>query len=120
MNKKSPLRVKNSKGFFENIGLEFRLLLRLMADQRVPLLLKAVPFFGLLYLIIPSDFLPFMPFDDALFIWLSSQIFIELCPPEVVSQHRAALQKEVISKSRPTDSPDIVDAEFRESDDEQN
>jgi hypothetical protein len=119
MSKHTPLRIKNSKGFFENIGVEFRLVLRLIADRQVPLLLKVIPFLGLFYLILPTDLLPFMPFDDALLVWLSTQIFIELCPPEVVSRHRAELEKIFEVKIRPAANQEIVDAEFKVSDDDQ-
>lgn len=118
MLKQMPLRVKNSKGFFEKIGFQARLVLRLMADRRVPLLLKVIPLAGLFYWLLPSDFLPFLPFDDALVIWFSTEIFIELCPPEVVSYHRAELEKIVEAHLKPAADQEIIDAEFRVSDDQ--
>ncbi len=68
---------------------QVRLIARLMADSRVPFYLKALPVGSLLYLLFP-DLAP-GPIDDALIIWLGTYLFVELCPPEVVQEHRDAL-----------------------------
>lgn len=79
----------SSGDFFTNMALRTRLFLRLMRDPRVNLLLKAIPFAGVLYLLFPLD-IP-TPIDDAAVLWVGVNIFVELCPPEVVAEHEQAL-----------------------------
>ncbi|HPH97335.1 MAG TPA: hypothetical protein PKW33_17285 [Anaerolineaceae bacterium] len=107
------------QGFFGGITQEAKLIVRLMGDKRVNLLLKAMPVATLAYLIIP-DILP-GPIDDAALIWLGSYLFVELCPPDVVDEHRQRLREEWELKNGVTpvdkkDNPDedVVDAEYRE------
>jgi len=76
-------------GFFSDITLRIKLILRLMADGRVNPLLKILPIGSLVYLIMP-DVAP-GPIDDAALIWLATYLFVELCPPAVVQEHLEAL-----------------------------
>jgi len=64
-----------------------RLIWRLLTDRRVNPLLKLLPIGSLVYLVAP-DFLPLNPMDDAVILWLGSYLFLELCPPELVAEHR--------------------------------
>jgi len=100
-------------GVFQNLADRIRLILRLMADPRVHPLLKILPFVSLLYLIIP-DLAP-GPFDDAAVIWLGMNLFVELCPPEVVQEHMEAIKRVVPGVWHDIDEsdPDIIDTEFR-------
>ncbi len=87
---KSPRQIgPPSSDFFTSLALRTRLFLRLMRDPRVNLLLKAIPFAGVLYLLFPLD-IP-TPIDDAAVLWVGVNIFVELCPPEVVAEHEQAL-----------------------------
>ncbi|NMB68364.1 MAG: hypothetical protein GYA20_06350 [Chloroflexi bacterium] len=87
---KSSKQIGPSSGdLFTNLALRTRLFLRLMRDPRVNLLLKAIPFAGVLYLLFPLD-IP-TPIDDAAVLWVGVNIFVELCPPEVVAEHEQAL-----------------------------
>jgi len=117
--------VPQDGGFFRDAANQVRLILRLLADPRVHPLLKLLPIGSLIYLIFP-DFLPLNPIDDALVLGLGTYMFVELCPPDVVQEHKDAL-KQVVSGSwkDPGESPpkkddidfneaDIVDGEFRE------
>jgi hypothetical protein len=81
--------VPRDEGFFRNIWLRVRLVLRLMADRRVPFLLKLIPVGSLVYFIFP-DLAP-TPIDDAVVIGLGGYLFVELCPPHVVKEHMDAL-----------------------------
>ena len=83
--------VKRS-GIFEDLSQNFRLVMRLMGDKRVPFLLKIVPVIGLLWLIFP-DFAP-GPVDDALAIFISSYLFIELSPRNVVNELKKRISEE--------------------------
>lgn len=76
-------------GFFSNLNKQLKLILRLMADGRVNPLLKLLPVGALIYLIWPFD-IP-GPFDDAVVLGLGLYTFVELCPNDVVEEHRAAL-----------------------------
>ncbi|HLA99727.1 MAG TPA: hypothetical protein VJL34_14875 [Anaerolineales bacterium] len=100
-------------GFFQNLSLRIKLVLRLMADRRVSPWLKILPVGSLLYLVIPDPALG--PIDDTLIIWLGAYLFVELCPPEVVQEHMRALSGgSTGSEAEPIDEAEIVDAEFWE------
>jgi hypothetical protein len=83
------LPTKRDPGFFQDLTLRLRLVLRLMADRRVSPLLKLLPIASLVYLIVP-DLAP-GPIDDALVVWLGATVFVELCPPEIVREHMQAM-----------------------------
>ncbi|MBN1440840.1 MAG: DUF1232 domain-containing protein [Anaerolineales bacterium] len=73
--------------------LRIRLVWRLLWDRRVPLPLKLIPFGGLVYLIVPFDFLSEWMFlvvgaiDDLGVLLGSLWLFVELCPDDVVKEH---------------------------------
>ena len=77
-------------GFFRSLNKQLKLIMRLMADGRVHTLLKLLPVGSLIYLISPFD-LP-GPIDDAVVLGLGLYTFVELCPDDVVEEHRAALE----------------------------
>jgi len=119
MSDSSDGRVTKNRGpgFWESFGNYFKLVFRLMGDRRVNPLLKLIPLLTLVYLVSP-DFLPFI-IDDSLIIWLGTYLFVELCPQEVVEEHRAAMnrQKNVNSGGTgQTDKPqgEVIDAEYWE------
>jgi uncharacterized membrane protein YkvA (DUF1232 family) len=114
--------VSSRPGFLNDLLNRLKLVLRLMGDQRVNILLKGLPVFGLIYLISPLD-LVIGPIDDAVVIWLSLTLFVELCPPEIVQEHIAELNKVIPGQWRdpspvePNPQPEdeeIVDGEFHE------
>ena len=102
-------------GFFAEIGNQFRLSWRLMSDRRVNPLFKLLPIASILYFISPLDFgIPLL--DDAVVIWLGNTLFVELCPPEVVEEHRAAIaqiKKADKSDQIKIDEGDIIDASYK-------
>lgn len=104
-------------GFIGSISNYLKLIWRLMKDNRVSLYLKTIPFISLIYLINPFD-IP-GPFDDATVLWGLTYMFIELCPKDVVEEHRQAIDKEIFgrwkdsSKSK-VDEEDIIEADFEE------
>ena len=109
--------ISNPKGggVFQDLSQRIKLILRLMGDSRVSPILKVLPVGSLLYLIVP-DIAP-GPIDDAAIIWLGTYLFIELCPPDVVQEHMAALNQVVPGERRDsvgTKEEEIVDAEFWE------
>lgn len=101
-------------GLFVELGVQARLLMRLLADRRVNSLLKILPIISFLYLLFPFDLLG--PIDDAIVIWLGATLFIELSPQDVVDEHRAALspaRKNAADEEPKIDEGDIIDAKFR-------
>lgn len=97
-------------GIFNNL----RLIARLLKDRRVNFLLKLLPIGALIYLIVPVDFLPINPLEDAVVLWLGGTLFIELCPDEIVAEHRRALQQASSGVDIVERNTDVVDAEYKD------
>lgn len=117
MSYNNPRDIVPSKGgVVQDLLLRVKLILRLLGDSRVSLLLKIIPLASIVYLFFP-DLAP-GPVDDAAVIWLGMYLFVELCPPEVVEEHMAALAPGVPYKGRQTnvkaEEEDILEGEFRE------
>jgi len=116
---KSPKSLP-SGGILRSTVDYFKLVLRLMADHRVSGWLKLLPFGAVVYMISPLDaFIPYI--DDAGIFGLAVYMFVELCPPEVVEEHRQAIRrvipgewKEPPSQGKPASEGEVIDAEFRE------
>lgn len=109
--------VSQPGGFFSGISDHLKLVIRLMGDRRVSPFLKLIPIGTVAYLFIPD--LVIGPFDDAAIIGLGIYLFVELCPPDIVEEHRAALSRTLPGQWRDpqqTGEDDIVDAEFRDED----
>ncbi len=111
-NKHDILKNPNS-GFFQDLILRIKLILRLMGDRRINFFLKLIPVAALIYLVSPIDLLPGIALpvigalDDAAVIWLGSTLFVALCPDDVVQEHTDALHKVVTSTWQ--DAPDQED-----------
>jgi hypothetical protein len=104
-----------SGGFFSDISNHLKLVVRLLLDRRVNPLIKLIPIATMAYLFIPDLILG--PFDDAAVIGLGIFVFVELCPPEVVEEHRAALARTIPGEWRDpqqTEDNEIVDAKFKD------
>jgi hypothetical protein len=102
-------------GFFQDLSVRIKLILRLLGDRRVNPLLKLLPLGSLVYLIVP-DIAP-GPLDDAAIIWLGTYLFVELCPPDVVQEHLTNLRSPLSGEAQrdPLETEgEIIDAEFRE------
>src|SRR6266705_2071310 len=97
-------------GMMRNFVNRLKLILKLMGDRRVSPWVKLIPVGALAYLISPIDLIMGIPgidaLDDAAVLWLGSNLFVELCSPDVVNEHMAELNSNVQD-----DSGEIVDAE---------
>ena len=99
-NKRDIINNQNS-GFFQDLVLRIKLILRLMGDRRVNAFLKLLPIAAAIYVVSPVDLIPgaIIPvigaLDDAVVIWLGTTLFVTLCPEEVVREHTQALQNVV-------------------------
>jgi hypothetical protein len=96
-------------GFFDNLNLQIKLILRLMADRRVNPLLKLLPIGALVYLFVPD--VAIGPIDDALVLWLGTVLFVELCPPAIVKEHRDKLTSVVEGEWREIDQSKETETE---------
>ncbi len=90
-----------NSGFFQDLVLRLKLILRLLGDRRVNFFLKLLPIAAAIYVVSPVDLIPGVvipvvgALDDAAVIWLGTTLFMSLCPEEVVQEHTDALQKVV-------------------------
>ena len=107
--------VQQKDGMLQGFIKQAKLVGRLIGDRRVNGLLKLIPIASIIYLISPIDLIPgaavpvLGALDDAAVVWIGTTLFIELCPPEVVREHRDALDGNSSS-----DSGEIIDAETRD------
>jgi len=111
------MNTKNSKywkdlggGFINDLILKVRLTIKLVQDDRIDLLVRAIPILCLVYLIVPIDLL-IGPIDDALILYFGMDFFISLCPKEIVDFYLAEIQG---GKSASQQEEIIVDAEFKD------
>jgi uncharacterized membrane protein YkvA (DUF1232 family) len=112
--KTSDIIISQQGGVIRNVLNQLKLIFRLMGDKRVNVFAKLIPVGALVYLISPVDAisLPIIGVvDDAALIWLSSYIFTELCPPDVVEEHMKELAGNMKSKDV---NDDVVDGETTE------
>ena len=107
--KKSNKLTVSQGGMLRNVVLQTKLILRLLGDRRVSFWTKLVPFGTLAYLISPIDIIMGIPglaaLDDAAIIWFGTNLFVELCPKDVVQEHMNDLQSNL------EDTDDVIDAE---------
>lgn len=115
--------IQRNGGFFQDFANRFRLIGRLMMDQRVNPFLKILPVGTLIYVFVPVDLLSLNPIDDAFIVWAGTSLFVELCPPQVVEEHMALLNRAVTGEWKDTlidnqtpVSGDVIDGEFTEAD----
>ena len=121
--KRDILKNQNS-GFFQDVVLRLKLILRLIGDRRVNFLLKLLPIGALIYLVSPIDLIPgaVLPvigaLDDAAVLWLGATLFVSLCPEDIVEEHTRALHKVVSSTwsdaPEQTETDEVIEVESRE------
>lgn len=76
---------------------QVRLAWKLFSDARVPVVLKAIPFIALAYVLSPIDLIPDFLLglgwlDDGSLLMLALVLFINLAPRDVVDEHLHALR----------------------------
>jgi hypothetical protein len=116
--KRGPIVPRDTR-FLTSITNRIKLIYRLMMDPRVNAVLKVLPLGSLVYFIFP-DLMP-GPIDDAVMIWLSTYLFVELCPPEVVEEHIRDINRVITGDFRDSESSsseviegEVIDAEYYE------
>jgi uncharacterized membrane protein YkvA (DUF1232 family) len=111
------LLVPPQGGMMKDFVKRLKLIGRLMGDNRVSAFIKVLPLASLAYLIFPFDLAPGIALpiigalDDAAILWIGSTLFVELCPNNVVQEHKDSLDMESGG-----DTGEIVDAETRDID----
>lgn len=109
--KTRTITVPKQKGVIRDFVSNLKLIFKLMGDNRVSPWVKLIPIGALVYWISPVDLLMGIPgidaVDDAAVLWIGSTLFIELCPRDVVEEHR----KQIDSNVQGTSGEEIVDAE---------
>lgn len=80
-------------GWLKEFFGQFQLAWRLLWDGRVPLLTKIVPLLMTVYLLSPVDFIPDVALglgqlDDLAIFLVGLRLFVDICPPELVAEHR--------------------------------
>lgn len=102
--------VSQQGGMTRDFVNRVKLILKLMGDPRVSPFVKLIPVGAIAYLVSPIDVIMGIPgvaaLDDAAILWMGSNLFIELCPPEVVQEHR----REIDNNLEDT-SGEVVDVE---------
>ena len=103
------------RSLIEELVLECKLILKLFLDRRVSILLKFIPVAGLAYVINPIDFPTYL--DDVFALIFSLVLFVELCPRQVVAEHRKQLRSVVNGEWHEVPkNATVVDAELRDAD----
>ena len=106
--------IPSNGGIFNDLATRIKLVIRLIGDPRVNPLLKLLPFGSLLYFIIPD--LAIGPIDDVAVVWLGSYLFVELCPAEIVQEHKDALAQMIPGNWNEPKGPEdeVIEGEFWE------
>jgi uncharacterized membrane protein YkvA (DUF1232 family) len=116
MSEKNDRIIPTEGGVLSALTSRFKLIVRLMMDPRVNMLVKLLPIGSLVYLISPIDLMPLFPLDDAAIVWLATIAFVELCPPDIVEEHMAAItgSSQVTGQDPLEEESEVIDAEFHE------
>lgn len=115
---RKPVVSADQVGVLTQFVRTLRLVWRLLNDSRVPLLPKLIVPAALVYLLSPIDLVPDMilglgQLDDLGVLALGVTMFIELCPRDVVDEHRRAIAA-TMSSERASKEEDIIDGSYRE------
>ncbi|HCB48609.1 MAG TPA: hypothetical protein DEP47_03580 [Chloroflexi bacterium] len=91
-------RIKD-EGFWREMWRQARLVWHLLRSPDVPLYLKLLPALAVVYILIPTDFIPDVfpvigQLDDLTALLVGAKVFIELAPQEVVARHIQAMRQQ--------------------------
>jgi uncharacterized membrane protein YkvA (DUF1232 family) len=118
--KDGDLVVSSGGGVLRDLVQRFKLIVRLMGDNRVNPFVKLIPVASLAYLFFPFDLISVVPgvsaLDDVALVSLGAYMFIEFCPADVVQEHMLKLTSNMDTVAS---HDEIVDVEAIDLDDEQ-
>jgi uncharacterized membrane protein YkvA (DUF1232 family) len=115
----NPTAADNRVGILGELVRNAQLVWRLLKDPRVPLPIKLIiPGVVGIYVLSPIDFMPdVLPIlgqiDDIAVLFGGVMLFIQMCPPDVVEEHRAALAGAAKTPQSSDHAGETVDAEYR-------
>lgn len=116
MSDKKNLPALKKENFIQDILLQVRLIIRLIGDKRVSAWLKILPIASVAYWLLPD--LAIGPVDDVAVIWVGLTLFVEMCPRDVVEEHRQDLWQ-IAEKDKKNPPPtQVIEGEFKETPDE--
>ena len=99
-------KLAENQSFFKSLGTEIRLILKLLGDKRVPFWTKLIPLGTLVYFFFPE---PIPIVDDVVVMSLGIYAFLEMCPDDIVEEHRLNLYNKKVGNAE-----DIVIEEIAE------
>jgi uncharacterized membrane protein YkvA (DUF1232 family) len=84
-------------GFWREVWRQARLAWYLVRSPEVPLYLKILPALAVIYVLIPTDFIPDVfpvigQLDDITALLVGAKVFIEMAPQEVVAHYVQAMR----------------------------
>ena len=122
------------EGFWREMWHQVRLVLHLFRDPNVPVYLKLLPLAAVIYVLIPTDFIPDIfpvvgQLDDLTALIVGGKVFIELAPQKVVAQYLQSMKRPSEELSQEEQSNDqaadsgnqsgqIIEGEYEEVDEE--
>ena len=121
MEDRTERKTPHDSNFFRGISDHLKLVWMLWNDPRVSPFLKLLPMGSLIYIVSPLDMaIPLI--DDIGILWFFTYLFIELCPQDIVEEHRHTLHTTVHADWKDEEEKtnysfqeeDIEDAEFEE------
>ncbi|MGD8804485.1 MAG: DUF1232 domain-containing protein [Chloroflexota bacterium] len=82
----------SDEGFWREMWRQVRLAWYLIRSPEVPLYLKLLPALAVIYVLLPTDFIPDVfpilgQLDDVTALLVGAKVFIELAPQDVVAQY---------------------------------
>jgi uncharacterized membrane protein YkvA (DUF1232 family) len=112
-----PVISPQNVGAVVQIIRTLRLVWRLLGDSRVPIFPKLIILAAAIYVISPVDLIPDLilglgQLDDLGVAMLAIAVFIQLCPPAVVDEHRRAIAGESGGSAKPSDD-ETIEGSFR-------
>ena len=112
-----PVISQKNVGALVQILRTLRLVWRLLRDSRVPLFPKLIILAAAIYVISPVDLIPDLilglgQLDDLGVAMLAIGVFIQLCPPAIVDEHRRAIAAESGGTTKPSDD-ETIEGSFR-------
>lgn len=114
---RKPVITPDQMGVVTRLVNTLRLVWRLLTDARVPGLTKLIVPAALVYVLFPIDVVPDLilglgQLDDLGVVAVAITFFIELCPPDVVAEHRRALAAGTSRRDAPDEN--VIDGSYRE------
>ena len=106
-------------GILTELVRNAQLVWRLLKDSRISLPTKLIlPSVMGVYLLSPLDLLPdVLPLigqiDDIAVLLAGTALFIDMCPPDIVQEHRAAIAGQATRYRHDVSAGETVDAEYR-------